>query len=73
MKHPTIDLHGYTIDEALNCFMIRLFNCQSFKEDYLEVITGTGIIKEKVLDYLNEMDYEYLIWANNLGKILVEV
>jgi hypothetical protein len=72
MRVPYIDLHGYTIDEAVTQFHVfvghHLINDEA---DYIEIITGNGIIKERIIEELDSMELEYVISVYNLGKITV--
>lgn len=72
MRRPYLDLHGYTLEDALKEF--HLFIGQYMingDAEYIEIITGNGIIKEHVIKELDQLGLEYSIRAHNLGRILV--
>ncbi len=72
MRVPSIDLHGLTVDEALTQFHTFLGHYMINDDaDYIEIITGNGTIKQRVIEELDELELDYIIQAHNLGKIVV--
>jgi len=69
----TIDLHGYTHDEAVLKVENELIMNQIYKNDVIEIITGkspsmkNAIIKEVIEPY----NFEYSIPPHNTGIIIV--
>lgn len=69
----TIDLHGFTHDEAVLKVENELIMNQIYKNDVIEIITGKSpsmqnvIIKEVIESY----NFEYSIPPHNTGIIIV--
>lgn len=68
----SIDLHGYTEQEAIGKLMSALMTFEFSGEDTLEIITGKGyVLTRMVEEYLEEEMYEYTQPSNNLGTYIV--
>ena len=70
----TIDLHGYGLEDAMllvekEIGKIRLRGV----EDDLLVITGRGVIRVKLLDYLKSNDIDHNFEWGNDGAIHIRV
>tara|TARA_B100000925_G_C22009676_1_gene475616 strand:+ start:101 stop:322 length:222 start_codon:yes stop_codon:yes gene_type:complete len=70
----TIDLHGYGLEDAMllvekEIGKIRLRGV----EDDLLVITGRGVIRVKLLDYLQSNDIDHNFEWGNDGAIHIRV
>ena len=80
-KKKTIDLHGYTLEEANKAVEKLIFDCFENKIDQLIIITGKGIHSEneknpfvsKELSILKNSVPEYIKNNLNLMKIIKEI
>ena len=68
------DYHNFSLDDALQDAdnLIGLVRMDSGHE-YVRFITGQGIIREKLLKYLQDYGLNPQIELHNPGSILVEV
>jgi len=74
MQYPKIDLHGYTVEEAMTQFHLFIgHHMVHWDTDYVEIITGNGIIKERVIEELDSLEMDWMIQAHNLGRIIVTI
>ena len=80
-KKKTIDLHGYTLEEANKEVEKLIFDCFENKIDQLIIITGKGIHSEneknpfvsKELSILKNSVPEYIKNNRDLMKIIIEI
>lgn len=68
-----IDLHGLTESEAISKVEMKLMDFQAAHEDSLEIVTGNGIvIKDTVIDILNDHGLKWSFKGSNTGAIIVK-
>ena len=70
----TIDLHGYKLDDAIVLIEreIGIIRMRGIESD-LHVITGRGIIRVELLNYLKKHDIDHSFELGNDGAIIIRV
>ncbi len=71
MSAPTLDLHGFTQDEALSAVDAFLMRHQS--KTRLRIVTGKGkgVLQKAVAQYLKTAGYPFDYEKGNTGVLLV--
>ena len=69
----SIDLHGYKVADTEKFFYDQL-NAARLKSTLVEVmcITGTGVIRERLLALAKENDLNHYVPMSNRGCIVIE-
>ena len=66
----TIDLHNLNESEAISATLTAFLSLK--ENEQLEIITGNGIVlKDVVLELINEENLNYKYENNNFGSIIV--
>lgn len=69
----TIDLHGFTHDEAVLKVENELIMNQIYKDDVIEIITGKSPLMQDIIikEVIEPNNFEYNIPPHNTGVIIV--
>ncbi|MBU4690681.1 Smr/MutS family protein [Mycoplasma sp. ES3157-GEN-MYC] len=69
----SIDLHGFSVEEATSRILLALQYAEEQDYDYLDIITGhgTGAMKVTVENLLNEENYDYSIIRDGCYRVLI--
>ena len=71
---PTYDLHGYTLEDAIKLVDKVIGNLRmQQKEEDVKFITGKGVIRWPLMDYLRDLGVEPRFELGNEGVIIVTV
>ena len=70
----TYDLHGYLLEDAINFVekIIGEIRLSKMEKDVL-IITGRGIIRKKLIEYLDLHKIEHRFELGNDGAIVISI